>query len=443
MFKFPPKFIVCLLLISMLLVTIGCSHNSNEENNRLVDQPTAADMNKDPIVLRITWKSYSGRGEAIGKIVQAFNDKKVIDYEIVLADGDEDRDHIEALLAADNQVDLYMLPYRYVQYFGERDQLLNLTEDFIQEKDLFYEQLWSLGAVKGQMYGIPWLGHSIALIYNRDLLERSDIDPAQIDSLGGLVSALVQVEERTSAKGIGLVGAHHHDISWMVNQFINGFDGSLVNSDGTEVMINSDAAIAALDFYKNTLGRFAQEGWTNDSGVEVMNHFREGKVAFEMQGIWGVTDIWKNGRPFEVGVIPLTDITLKADIGPLMVAASAHIDENKRKAAIQFIQYLISAEGQGKVLDGEYIIEQDAYYPFRTPVRKDAVNHKWFEANPELKPFLLGFGDPSIDVPTPKWESIKNDLYEEGLHRVMTGDLGIEEFLQRIETNGNRILLEP
>ncbi|ULO07698.1 extracellular solute-binding protein [Paenibacillus sp. 19GGS1-52] len=441
--RFPLTLIVCLLIGSMPLLIAGCEHSSTEVNNLQVGSIQEAPK-KDSLVFRITWKTYSGRGEAIRKIVQAYNDQNTSQYEVIMVDGDEDRDVIEDLLDRKNQdqVDVYVLPYRYIKYFGQQGKLLNLTQEFAQEKDLFYEELWNLSMVDKQVYGIPWLGHSMGLIYNQDLLERSGVDPKQINSLENLVSALERVESNTTAKGIGLVGANHHDITWMVNQFIYGFGSSLVNSEGSQVTINNQQSKAALEFYKNVLGKHAQANWTNDSGIEVMDQFREGKVAFEIQGIWGVTDIWKNGNPFEVGVIPLKNVSLKAEVGPMMVAVSPQVDE-KKNAAIQFMKYLISVEGQEKVLDGEYSIEHDTYYPFRTPVRKDLVHSRLFENNPVFSTFLEGFNDPSIDVPVPKWEAIKKDLYEEGLHQVMTGELKIDEFLQQMETKGNQILLEP
>ncbi|MCL6602100.1 MAG: extracellular solute-binding protein [Paenibacillus sp.] len=443
--KHPLRRIVVMLIGSVLLIVAGCSHSSNKgENQQDVPSPQVV-QKKEPLVFRITWKTYSGRGEAIRKIVQAYNEQSTSKYEITLADGDEDRDTIEALLdhKTPDHADLYVLPYRYIQYFGEQGKLLNITSDFKQEQDLFYEELWNLSVLNNQVYGIPWLSHSMGLIYNQDLLEKSGVDPTEINSLERLVLALEKVERSTTAKGIGLVGANHHDITWMVNQFIYGFNSSLVNADGSKVMINNKKSKSALEFYKDVLGQHAQGSWTTDTGIEVMDYFRKGKVAFEIQSIWGVTDIWKNGNPFKVGVIPLKNVGLKAEIGPMMVALPAQIDEQKKEAGIQFMKYLISVEGQEKVLDGEYSVEHDTYYPFRIPVRKDLVHSRLFETNPLFLPFLEGLNDPSIDVPTPRWEIVKKDLYEEGLHQVMTNELTIDEFLREMETKGNDILLEP
>ena len=89
---------------------------------------------------------------------------------------------------------------------------------------------------------------------------------------------------------------------------------------------------------------------------------------------------------------------------------------------------------------GEYSPERDAYYPFRTPIRKDMVDSPIFQSNPEYRAFIEGFENPSVDVPVPAWLVVKDEVYEPGLHAVMSGEISIEEFLIDVEKRGNEIL---
>ena len=66
----------------------------------------------------------------------------------------------------------------------------------------------------------------------------------------------------------------------------------------------------------------------------------------------------------------------------------------------------------------------------------DMADSQIFKSHPEYLIFIEGFRNPSIDVPVPAWEPIKDGIYEEGLHRVMNGELTIDEFLQMIEDAG-------
>ena len=429
--------LIGLLIISFVLE--GCSQTGNTSETEGTAPSTALEV-KEQIPFRITWTDYSGRGVAIQKIVDTYNAQNDSAYEIVLQSGNEDIQEIEAILDSDAEAPILVLPYRFVKYLGEQDNMVKLTESFKDDAALFYPELWKLGMVDGEVYGIPWLGHSICLIYNKGLLAEAGVDPESIDSLDTFVQALKTVELKTRAKGVGLVGANHNDISWMVNRFVYGFGSKLVDETGKKVVVNNDQAKAALAFYKNTLGTYAQPTWLTDTGVEVMDHFRNQEIAFEFQGVWGVADIAKNGNPFEVGVINLEDIGLYSEVGPMMLSIPASMAKDKQEEAMHFISYLISTSAQESIMNGEYSPEHDAYYPFRVPVRMDLSESQFFKNYPEYLPFIKGFKKPSVDVPVPKWQIIKDKYYASGLSQYMRSEITLEDFLLMIETEGNTIL---
>jgi len=421
------------------IILIACQFSCNTPPTSQADSMIQPTETRENISFRITWQDYSGRGQAINKIVEQYNQLSQEDAVITLISGDEDMVSIQTLLESDAQT-VFVLPYRFVQYFGDLGLLTDLTSEFEEEASAFYPEVWALGTANGNTFGIPWLGHSMCLLYNKTLLDKAGVDPASIVDLDSFVSALIAIEEKTDAMGIGLVGAESNDVSWMVNQFIYGFGGKLVNKTGDRVLINSQQSSDALDFYMNVLGAHAQLSWTKDTGTEVMKYFLNQEVAFEIQGIWGISDIQKNGSPFEVGVIPLKQIGVCSEIGPMMLAIPESKSEQAKQQAIAFIRYMISIDAQQAILNGEYSPERDAYYPFRTPIRKDMADAQVMQLNPVYQVFIEGFGNPSIDVPVPAWQSIKKDLYEPGLHSVMIGAISIETFLTMIETEGNKIL---
>lgn len=429
------KIIIFIMILTQLFV--GCVKEKNDER---IDKIIENNDQKDDLFFRITWKEYSGRGEALWNIVDSYNEINETDYNIKLVGGDEDLDAIDTLLTEGDKVDIFVLPYRYVQSLGYNNKLKDLTDDFEHNKNMFYEELWNLGVINEKLNGVPWLGHSMGLIYNSEILEKAGVNPDEIISLSSLVDACKKVEANTDAYGIGLVGANHNDVSWMVNQFIYGFGGSLVSEDGSEVAINSEEAKFAIEFYKNELGKYAQPTWTSDTGVEIMEYFRKQEVAFEIQGLWGVTDIWKNDSRFETGIIPLESIGLFPEVGPMMLAIQPGINKERENAAVKFIDYLLTVEAQEMIMQGEYNPEHDAYYPFRLPVRKDIAKSGIFKEYPRFTVFLSGFEHPSIDVPVPLWQTIKDDIYALNLHKVMNNELSIDEFLILIQNEGNKIL---
>jgi ABC-type glycerol-3-phosphate transport system substrate-binding protein len=409
--------------------------------NSLPDETATTGSSSVMLKFRITWADYSGRGEAIWKIVDSYNEKESDGTIISMVSGDEDLATIQSLLEKESET-VFVLPYRYVKHFGQSGYLMDLTALFKDSEALFYPQVWQLGAVNDVTFGVPWLGHSMCLLYNKSLLNKAGVDPASITDLNKLENAMALVEEKTAAKGIGLVGADSNDISWMVNQFIYGFGSGLVSDDGKTVAVNNAMAKDALAYYKDVLGAHAQASWLEDTGIDVMTHFRNQEIAFEIQGIWGVTDIQKNGAPFDVGIIAMNDVGLSAEVGPMMLAVPSTMSDTNKEEAVKFIRYMISTQAQEKIMNGEYSPEHDTYYPFRTPIRMDMADSQIFKINPDYVKFIEGFQNPSIDMPVPAWQTIKDTLYQPGLHQVMLGEITIDAFLSKLETEGNKILRE-
>ena len=433
----PQKLLFILTLMSLMIYAAACSNVEPKppEND-------SGDVPKVELQFRITWDSFSGRGEAIKTLVDHYNQDPKRKANVTLIGGNENRDETEALLAEKDQNTVYVLPYRYIKHYGSTGMLTELNDDMLDYQNLYYEDIWKLNVVNGDVYGVPWIGHSICLLYNKTLLTQAGVNPADIVDLESFAAALEAVEANTSAKGLGLVGAEHNDLSWMVNQFIYGFGSSLVDEDSGSVSVNNDLSRQAITFYKDVLGSHAQDSWQTDTGVEVMKYFLNQEVAFEFQGVWGLTDVYKNGRPFEVGIIVPSDIGIKSEVGPLMLSIPREMSEENQVAAKDFIEYLISSEAQTKIMLGEYSPEHDTYYPFRLPLRVDLFNTLIKENYEAYLPFIEGMKNPSIDVPIPEWESIKTTLYEVGLHRVMMGELEIETFLTELELQAEQLIKE-
>ncbi len=422
--------IVFLFLLLAVVIFLKASNYS---------EPSLPQASAESFGFRITWADYSGRGETIYRIVDAFS-KSTSGVSVDLIGGDEDMQKIRELLLNEKSIHVYALPYRLVMYFAEKGLLEPLDSGFADEMKFFRPNMLKLGSVEGSVYGIPWVGHSIALIYNKDLLSRAGVNPDKIDSLESFVRALDAVGSKTGAFGIGLVGANHNDVSWMVNQFIYGFGSGLVSEDGREILINNPKSKAALLFYRDTLGKYAQPTWPDDTGVEVMRYFREGKLAFEFQGLWGLTDIEKNGSPFATGIITLDRIGLNPEVGPIMLAVPKGLSDAAREAAYTFIRYMISEPAQEMVMHGEYSPEHDAYYPFRLPARKDISESIVALKYPQYLPFLSGYENPSIDVPSPAWQSVKEDVYAPSLHSFMAGAITADELLAKVEDEARIIM---
>ena len=196
-----------------------------------------------------------------------------------------------------------------------------------------------------------------------------------------------------------------------------------------DVAINSNEAVAAIDFYKNKLGPLAQSGWTESTGTDVMECFSEGKIAFEIQGPWGITDVWKDGNTFNVDAIPLSQIGMYSEVGPIMLAVDK--DKGSNEGVYDFVSYLNSEEALNVLLTGEYEPKYQAYFPFRVPIMSDD-SMKFYDLYPEFISFTAGFEMPSISTPCTEWANDYEEKYQHILHDIFEENITIKQGLMGV-----------
>ena len=429
-------------LIGMLFLITVCGCSGGQDAQTVKGAKALETQEEYCLKLYIPWSVSSERGVAMQKIVDLYNTENKSEYQVILLEDNGINEGNIQDIPLDGTADVYIMPHEYVQYLGERGELEDLTNGIQSEKEYFEDDLWNLGVVSGRNYGVPWAGYSMALIYNRDILMEAGVDAAKIQNSEDLVEACAKVEENTRAFGIGLVGAECDDLSWMVNQFIYGYGGQIVSSNGTETNINSPEARHAVSFYKNVLGLYAQPSWKNDTGVDVMTAFRNGQIAFEIQSLWGINDISPEEKHFELGVIPLRQIGLKSEVRTLMLAVPAGLEVKKKRAASLFMEYMVSETGQLKIMEGEYRRDLEEYCPFRLPLRKGIAECEGFQQYSRYRIFLDGFTNPSIDVPVPVWNNVKQEVYLREMHRCLNDEISIDDMLLKVQTQGMEIMVK-
>jgi len=440
--------LLALVLLSISLVACGTSDEGTEDNNATSDEEqTEAPAEDVSIKMQIVWGTDSGRGEAIQKIVDVFEQQHE-NINVELVSTAQNNQKLLTQILSGEAPEVLQVPYREVRSLGAEGAFQDLTDEFREESQNFYDELIDLGSVDGKLYGFPWLGHTIQLVYNKTMFEEAGIEkaPETWDELYETAKALTKDTDgdgQVDQYGIGLVGKQHHDITWLVNMFMTQAGAELVNEtgDGYEVALNSPEGKEALAFYKKLATEVAPPDTATKDGGGVMEDFRNQVVAMEFQGPWGVTDIWKAGNPFEVGtaLTPAGSNGPASDLGPYMLAIPDGVADAKKEAAETLIHYLGSKEAQEMIMLGEEG-EDGNFYPFRVPMRKDLAEMEYFKEHPEFLVFIEGLQTPSISSPVNAWVRVEEEVYQSELNKLITGDKTVDEVLSTIEEKGNAIL---
>jgi ABC-type glycerol-3-phosphate transport system substrate-binding protein len=437
------RVISLILAMIMAIALVGCGSKSETSNQQ------SEGKGKEPIEIKmqIVWAEDSGRGMAIREILDEF-EKENPNIKVKLLGGSQEEQKLLTMILSGEAPEVIQVPYRYVQALGGEGAFTDLTENFAANKEFFYEQLWNLAVVDDRLYGYPWMGHTIQLVYNKTLFEEAGITapPQTWEELYEYAKKLTVDKDgdgKIDQYGIGLVGKQHHDITWLFNMFVNQAGAKIVTEENGQykVGLNSPEGKKALEFYIKLIRECAPPDSGNKAGGDIMADFRNQVVAMEFQGPWGITDIWKNGNPFEVSAAPVPEGPngRAADIGPYMLTVPVGVEGEKLEASLKLIEFLGSKKGQEMLMKGEKA-EDGNYYPFRVPIRKDMADTEYFKEHPEFLVFIEGLEYPSISTPIKEWVKVEEQVYRSELNKAVIGETSVEEALKNIEKLGNEIL---
>lgn len=162
-------------------------------------------------------------------------------------------------------------------------------EDFM--KETFEESYLEVGNIDGKQYGMPWTMAAITMVYNPEILAAAGWDepPVTMDEFEQCMADIKAYDPEIipyalSTKDV-TCGADFVPWAWT-------FGGGIWDEDGN-VIINNEAGVKALDWYRDMLDK----GYvTMDVGrSEARQMFAQGKVAFYDDAVVAKSQVISNG----------------------------------------------------------------------------------------------------------------------------------------------------
>ncbi len=224
--------------------------------------------------------------------------------------------------------DMFIFAHDKLGYFAEMGILAPIT-DLVSDDTLGKLLQTEAGVYKGTQYLLPWSFESLVFLYNKALLQESDI-PTTTEGMYDYMVANTDTAAGTYAVVNQHVGAYN------VAPFIYGFGGYIIDSDKNPGLDNQ-ATKDAVEYNKKFGALQADGTWDTTTTL-----FYTGKAAALWGGPWCVPAITDAG--IDLGVKPLTSFALPNGNGltPFMGVQSLYVCE-----------YAAESKGAaiGKVLD--------------------------------------------------------------------------------------------
>ena len=203
----------------------------------------------------------------------------------------------------------------------------------------------SVGTVKSgdNYYGIPLATESIALFYNKTLLEENGFEVAT--TFEELIEQAKQYNDAAANKFLFRFDAGN---SYTMHPFLTSAGFELYgpnHDDASQVNLNTPEVVKGLTFYQSLKEilpvPYADLNWDS---IEV--EFAKGNVPYIITGPWSIAEVRNQNTGFEWGVTTIPTIngvqpeTFSGNIIACISAYTQHVAESK-----QVLEFLASEEG--------------------------------------------------------------------------------------------------
>ncbi|QCB95293.1 extracellular solute-binding protein [Cellulomonas shaoxiangyii] len=250
--------------------------------------------------------------------------------------------------------------------------MLSTMEELGFDTEGIDANLLAAGVVDGSTYGIPIGANTLALYYNKAILDAAGVDPATVTDWASLEDALARVSA-TGSKGITFAGIGTEEGSF---QFLPWFWGA-----GADLRdLDSPEAVAALTLWTSWLEQgYAQQSAINNSQNTTWEEFLTGTFAFAENGTWQVDSAAE--ADFETGYIqiPAQDGGgAPAPTGGEFIVAPVQTSTDRYEVTTQIVECMTTPEGMVETA------ETFAYYVPPTQEGQAVL----VEAHPELETWV-------------------------------------------------------
>ncbi len=175
--------------------------------------------------------------------------------------------------------------------------ILNKMSDVGVSTSSMQPNIVGAGTVDGAAYGVPIGANTLALYYNKNVLDAARVDVSSIKDWASLTAALHKVRA-AGKKGITFSAIGTEEGSFQFLPWFWGAQGDLNHLDGA-------GGLAALSLWKDWVSQgLAPNDVLTDTQTTSWQEFATGDFAFGENGTWQLANAKKAGFPYGVISIP-------------------------------------------------------------------------------------------------------------------------------------------
>ncbi|WP_193568283.1 ABC transporter substrate-binding protein [Gracilibacillus saliphilus] len=369
------KFKIVLWGLVLLFVVAGCSNDQQEAS--------AEEENQEVTEIEFWYGLGGNLGDNMERIIDEYNNSQdeVIVNGVAQGDYTETYQKLQAAIAAQEVPAAVLLGVDTMNALAQKEALAPMDDFIAQATEFnetdFVESFYSQGQVGGSQYALPLYGTTQVLYYRDDVFSELGISPDALNNWETLLEAAETIKQEKDIYGwMPMWGAGN-----LIDASLSR-GGTILNEEGTEVMIDSKEWIETWEFFREAIhedevmaiqhGGQGWEYWYKTIDDVLQNRAAGYTGSSGDQGDLDFSIVSAHMQPGWEGhdPAPVADTLL----GSITELAS----EEEQKAAFDFLSYFTSSE-----VTADWSMNT-GYIAVRKSAREVDTYKEFSEENPQI-----------------------------------------------------------
>lgn len=377
-----------LLLASIFLAACGPAETAVPDPAG--DQPAGeepAEVGDQPVTIDLWQHDSGGKISGMEAVIEKFNEQYPnITITQTVVPYDDYQTKIAASVPAGTGPDVAMSYFGWIPLWAKSGFIAPLPDDLATEIDNEFVPFAQVTKVDGKQYSVLTSVRNFALFINTTHTEEAGIDraPETWDEFAQFAKQCTKTDANGNITQAGYFLGWEEDGWNFYRPMIESFGGKWGSDDGRETLFNkSDEAKQAWQYMLDltTVHKVSTPGFYEGES----SAFAAGLTCYSLGLTFSVGFFTENMAPgMEWTVAPVPSgpagSFTTGSSWPLVLTTKAANDPAKYDAAIKFMKFMATAEGQTAFND----------VTLELPSRTDMLNDPKYTENPTMEPFIKG-----------------------------------------------------
>lgn len=342
---------VLIAIAVLAVITVGIPATGQAET----------DASSEPVEVKFMHVFGGARGEAIGRVVDAFNasqDEIVVSHENVPGWYGGLLERLQQLAVARQLPEVAIMGLASSNYMREGLNIVSAQEyidrDGYSTRDFIPEMLeLAQDTATGEQYALPYAISTPLIYVNKDLMREAGIDASGAPDSWEELREWARIAHETHEDAYGIAFQLDYD-TWQFQQLLESFGGRMADIDSQEILFNGDEGRRVMDMW---MGMMHEDGsWPNISGGEAADNFINGSLAM-IVATTGNLARFNQAADFDLGILLLPEYDDMQHRSQRRIPAGGSniyimpTTPKKQEAAWEFIQFALSPESTRVIVE--------------------------------------------------------------------------------------------